>query len=82
MKAQHKQINLDINGDNLIKLPPPDKFKREFNYSASPKSLISISFPSDDDPLAFFKVSPTIIILDFSALPYTFSNFIIGLKST
>lgn len=38
-------------------------------YCVSPKSLVSISLPSDELP-AFFNVSPTIIILDFSALPY------------
>lgn len=38
-------------------------------YCVSPKSLVSISLPSDELP-AFFNVSPTIIILDLSALPY------------
>ena len=38
-------------------------------YRVSVKSLISISLPPDESP-AFFKVSPTMIILDFSALLY------------
>jgi hypothetical protein len=43
--------------------------KRKKAYCKSLEFLISISLPPDESP-AFFKVSPTMIILDFSALLY------------
>lgn len=43
--------------------------KNQKAYCVSPTSLISTRLFWDESP-AFFKVSPTIIILDLSALPY------------
>lgn len=45
------------------------KCKMLIAYCVSPKSLASRSLPPDESP-AFFSVSPTITILDFSALPW------------
>lgn len=57
----------------ILKMLDVGKKKKWIPYSVSPKSSISVSFPPDDS-LAFFNVSPTIIILAFSALPCNYST--------